>query len=718
MVRENNPRRTVIIGAALSAVTLAVFWPLIHHDFISYDDAIYITENPHVRSGFTWENFTWAFQTGHGGNWHPITWLSHMLDVQIFGVNPGWHHLISAGFHTANTLLLFLLLKGLTKATWRSAVVAAFFAFHPLHVESVAWAAERKDVLSAFFGLLCLWSYGKYAELSGAQSLTRQRLGWYGLALFFFAFGLMSKPMLVTFPFVMLLLDFWPFRRFALADPVAQDANLPKFESPPTRDLRSSFSYSAIRPLLIEKLPFFALTIASCVATVLAQSGGGAVVPTAVLPLGQRVCNALIACAGYLEKTFWPTRLALFYPLHGEAPEEAVVVAGVSLCCMTALVFWRAARNPYLLVGWLWFLGMLVPTLGLVQVGMQQMADRYTYLPLIGVFVMLVWELTELLTALRVWTAVQASAAGLGVAVCGVLASRQIGYWQDTESIFGHTLKVTHDNYVALSNHGMAVFKKGRVAEAIQDYKAAIALAPELDVARTSLGEALVQQGKYDEAIEQFTKVLELEPANPAARLQLGVALSRQGKLDEAVEAFSEVLRQNPDDVGAHNNLGNVLSMQGRNEAALEHFAEAVRLQPAHASAQNNLAIVCKKLGRTDRAIACYREALRLQPNFLEALNNLAWTLATAPEEQYRNGSEAVRLATGACEMTQYQQPIPLTTLAAAYAESGDFPDAISFAERAQERVGSSQNPLAARLQAMVEAFRSGRPYREMKTGG
>jgi len=715
----NGPRRKVLICLFLAGVTLILYWPLTTHDFVSYDDGIYIVDNPHVNTGLSGPNIAWAFQSGYAGNWHPLTWISHMLDVQWFGLRPGWHHFVNVLFHSANAVLLFLLLNSMTGAIWRSAFVAALFAWHPLHVESVAWASERKDVLSAFFFMLTLMAYVRYvssaegrggelkSEIQTSKSEsnpkfeTRNGKISYILALVLFGLGLLSKPMLVTAPFLLLLIDVWPLQRVTSIEGRGEG---------PLEARNSKFEVRRFVALICEKLPFFALSIASCVATFIAQKRGGAVVPLKMLSFIERLENAIVAYALYLLKTVWPAKLSILYPLRADVPIAAVIISVGVLLAVTAWAVWRGRSSPHLAVGWFWYLGMLVPVIGLVQVGMQQRADRYTYLPLIGVFIMAAWEVP-------IWirsgyrTKVFAATAGLILVACLAIASRQIRYWQNSETLFGRAAQVTKNNYIALSNHGQALFKQGRVEEAIAEYEKAIALDSTLDAARLGLGEALMQQGKLDEAIVQFTKVLELNPENSAARLQLGVLRGRQGRYDEAVAALSEVLRQNPNDPGAHNNLGNVLTFQGKNEEAVRHFEKAVQISPGHASAHNNLALAYKKLGRTGDAIAEYREAIRLNSEQIEAINNLAWTLATDPNPQFRNGAEAVQLATRACELTRYQHPLTLATIAAAYAESGHFDEAVSFAEQALQLAGGT-SPLSGRIQAMLVSFRSGQPYR------
>jgi tetratricopeptide (TPR) repeat protein len=708
-------RRTLLICVALSAVSLAVFWPVTGCDFTNYDDPAYVTVNLHVMNGFNWKNVAWAFQPGFAGNWHPLTWLSHMLDVQLFGLNPGWYHLVSLLFHLANTVLLFLLFQRLTGAAWRSAAVAALFALHPLHVESVAWISERKDVLSAFFFMLTLMAYVKYAEGVGrgqkaegrsqelgtggqesasgnTQPATRntQRASiFYLLSLCCFALGLMSKPMLVTLPFVLLLLDYWPLGRLQWS---------------------SQFVIRHSSSVIREKLPFFVLSALSCVMTFQAQSQGGAVRPLALLSVEQRVSNAIMSYATYLKQTFWPAGLTVFYPLSDQISVAATLAAGALLLGITAWVVWSARRSPYRVMGWFWFLGMLVPVIGLVQVGMQQTADRYTYLSLVGLFVMVVWEVAERASSWRRPTAVLAAAASMVLIACAVATRLQVSYWHDSERLFRHALAVTRDNWLAHHSLGHALLAQGNEDEAIVEYQAAVALQPRPEI-RFILGETLSKRRRYEEAVEQFSELLKATPDNAGALVQIGIARALQGKTEEAVQALSEALRIDPADAGAHNSLGNILAQKGRHEEAVKQFEEAVRLNPNHAGAHNNLAISCKKLGRMDEAIAQYREALRLEPDSLQGLNNLAWTLAACPKAQFRNGAEAMRLATQACELTKYQNPIPLATLAAAYAETGRFQEAISFAERAQEAAKGAQAALAERLSAMLEAFRAGRPY-------
>ncbi len=692
MDRFTPIQQRILISLLLVAATLATFWPVTTHQFISYDDAIYITGNSQVQQGLTAVGVGWAFHTGHGGNWHPVTWLSHMADVQLFGTQPGWHHLISAILHALNAALLFLLLEGLTKSIRRSAVVAALFAFHPLHVQSVAWAAERKDVLSALFFLLTLLAYARYALPTEAGN--KKSPLYYAFALIFFALGLMSKPMLVTVPFVLLLLDYWPLRRVS-----------------------SSISGGAVRaivPLLVEKIPFFLLAAISCGVTMWVQKKGGAVVTVEALSFGGRVANALSAYVDYLRQTFWPAGLALIYPLNELPPAGTLVLFTTILLAVTGWAVWNIRGRPHLSVGWFWYLGMLVPVIGLVQVGMQQRADRYTYLPLIGIFLLVVWEISERLGSNKNLRALLTPLAGVALIGCVVLTRDQIACWQDSEHIFARAAEVTSGNYVALNNYALALVSRGDVAGAVPIYEQAVALKPDLDAARVGLASALMQQGKFDEAAKHLNHVLALQPDNASAQLQLGLLLARTGKLPDAEAAMSRALAQSPSDSGIHNNYGNVLLLQGKYEAALKQFSEAVRLQPDYAIAYNNLGTCNAKLGRIAEAIESYHQSLRFQPNSPDALNKLAWLLATQPDAQFRDGTQAIELAVRAGEMTQYKNPAILMTLAAAFAETGRFAEAVSYAELAQQQPAAGQPPLALaeQLREMLYAFRAGKAYR------
>ncbi len=741
MNRDNNLWRTTLVCALLSVATLATFWPVVRCDFINLDDHNYVVENPVVQAGLTWKTVAWAFTTGRCGNWHPLTWLSHMLDVQLFGLNPGGHHLTSLLLHTADTLLLFFLLKQMTGALWRSAFVAALFAVHPLHVESVAWVSERKDVLSTFFFLLTLLAYARYVkwpavgirspesevQISGLGSNGRGSRPWYLAALVFFALGLMSKPMLVTLPFLLLLLDYWPLQRLEL--------------KPQRPKLRTWL------PLLMEKLPFFGLAAASCLVTFAAQKNGGAVTGWDHLSPATRGLNALASYALYLRKTIWPADLAVFYPyslsgLPELAAESLVVLAGISI-----LVFINLRKRPWLAVGWLWYLGTLVPVIGIVQVGWQSMADRYTYIPLIGIFTGITWGVADLTMAWPRRKIALATTALIVVGVCVGLTSLQVRQWKNSETVFRHALAVTTDNMLAHIQLGGALAERGKIdeaathfAEAVRiqprywralgelgflrmrqgkieegmDYcRAALAIKPSYADAHASLGLALAIEGRLPEAVPEYEAACRLDPGSANFRTSLAKVLVRVGKTNEAAGCFQEALKLQPHYAEAHWRYGMLLFDTRNLKEALDHLREAVRLQPA-VPIYLDFATVLIRAGQSDAAITQCREALRLQPDSPQALTSLAWILAVDPDGHIRNGLEAVTLAERACQLTGFRNPTFLGTLAAAYAEAGRFEDAVRTAEKASDLARATGNQkLAERNQQLLAMYRAGKPFHE-----
>ena len=621
LVGSGNRWKTCGICVFLAAITLAVFGQTFWHEFVNFDDNLYVYENPVVQAGLTWSGFQWAFTTLDACNWHPLTWLSHMLDCQLFGLNAGGHHLVSVLFHATNAVLLFVLLLRMTGACWQSAFIAALFAWHPLHVESVAWVAERKDVLSAFFGLLTLLAYARYAQRRSkvesrgsradmvvqAPDARRSTLDYF-TALFFFACGLMAKPMLVTLPFVFLLLDYWPLQR------------VPDFE------LRISHGFR----LVWEKWPFFALAAAACVVTFVAQKHGKAVVPLEWYPLSFRIGNAAVAYVKYLFNIVYPVNLAVIYPLPKAIP--LVQVAGaIIVLAMISWLIWRARRSrPYLLTGWLWFLGMLVPVIGLVQVGLQAMADRYTYLPLIGVLLGATFWLGDLAVRLRLKSTVLILVAVFVLAGCLFATARQLRYWRDSETLFERALAVTKDNPIAQSYLGIALLQTGHPQEAIAHFQEALRLKSGDALVHFNLGVALTQTGHPQEAIEHLQEALRLEPDDATALSNLGVALAQTGQLQEAIKHYQEALRLKPDAAMVHNNLGGVLAQTGHLQEAIEHFQEALRLKPDAADSVrvlNNLGRALTQTGQPQEAIKYYQEALRLKPDLPETHCDLGITL-------------------------------------------------------------------------------------------
>jgi tetratricopeptide (TPR) repeat protein len=677
MDRIKNVPRTVFVCALLAILTLAAFWPVLQNGFVNYDDPEYVTENPHVQTGLTAANVRWALTSQHGGNWHPLTSLSHMLDVQLFGLKAGWHHAINLLFHTANAVLLYLLLQRLTGRPWRSAFVAALFAVHPLHVESVAWVAERKDVLSGFFGLLTLMAYAKYAsgvEQSGkvksenrtpkletnSKGKVRKRVIFYALTLLFFALGLLSKPMLVTLPFVLLLLDYWPLGRIEWrGDGKNQGALWGK--------------------LLLEKIPFFVLSVGSSVMTLWAQKGTGALSSLEALPLEFRISNALVSYLRYLTKAIWPTNLAVFYPPPDAWPIGVVAGAALILITITGLALWFAKKFPELPVGWFWFLGTLVPVIGLVQVGRQAMADRYSYVPLIGIFVAVVWLVSDWagrLAAPKKWMPGLAVAA---VGICAALTWMQAAYWRDTKSLFEHAIAATGENAVAENNLGVFLLKandlekaephfeqavrikknypealmnvglcrerSGLTNEAIGYYERAIQIQPSA-LAYYNLANMLSKQGELEKAQKNYRSALELKAEFPEALYNYGALLAREGRVDEAAKNYAEALKLRPDFVEVHLSYGALFAAQQKWNEAIAEFNAALRNDPSNANIHYNLGAAYRAKGELDEATKHYAEACRLRPDDAEARENLGLLLLTQgkPNEAVACLQEGVRL--------------------------------------------------------------------------
>jgi len=790
----------LIICVVLTLAIVAVYLPVRDFDFISLDDPDHVTRNPEVKAGLTGHGFSWAFQETFSGNWHPLTWLSHMADCQLFGLQPGEHHLVNVGFHVANTCLLFLFLSWLTQAVWRSAFVAALFALHPLHVESVAWVSERKDVLSAFYFMLTLMAYARYA-LSRNHKLA-VKVGttvlWYVIALFLYALGLMSKPMLVTLPFVLLLLDYWPLQRF---------------ESSPL-----ATSLQGLRPLLLEKIPFFLLSAASSAITLWGQRSDNSIPPFDQLPLWNRIVNSLASYWSYLVKTFWPRDLAAFYPLPTQ-PRIAEAGLAILLIAGVILAGWaqRKAR-PYIAVGFLWYLGMLVPVIGLVQVGVQAMADRYTYLPLIGILIMVTWLVSDFIPRLRSARIGLATVAAGTLAACIALTAQQVKTWKTDQSVFEQARAATESNFLAWTALGSVMNKEGRHDEAISFCSAALQIRKNYPGAWFGIGVALEAQGKPTEALSYFKEAVRLNPKDPEALDAYGLVLFKEDKLDEAEENFRKAQAKRPFSPETHLHFGMLLQKRGKINEALEQYLEARRLEPqapeiryylgnAYLAQQNldeaereyrtavrirqkfveaqvalgdvlvqkgqfteaalhysgvtndaptnsfaldglgytlamrgqqdeayplfakavqvatnnsmahlHLGMALERKGEMENAITNYERAIQLEPQLIGALNNLAWLRATLTNDALRNGAEAVDLGERACKLTDFKQPIFLGTLAAAYAEAGQFKEATSTAEKARDLAHAAEmEELARKNEQLLELYRAGKPFHEAK---
>jgi tetratricopeptide (TPR) repeat protein len=646
-----------LVAALLMLVTMALYWPTTGYDFVNFDDSGYVTANPHVQDGLTWKNTWWALTTLHLGLWQPLTWISHMLDCQCFGLRPGWHHLTSLLLHAANTALLLVVLRRMTGALWRSTFVAALFALHPLHVESVAWVAERKDVLSTFFVMLTLWAYHRYTQFRSQKPDPRSAVPvshlppafFYLLSVLFFVGGLMSKPMIVTLPLILLLLDYWPLRRFELSVGVARA--------------------SVAARLIVEKLPFLLAALLTGVITLRAANQAGSLPSAAQCPMTDRMANATLSYAGYFRQAFWPVKLAVYYPFPATLSVWSVAGAALLLAGVSVAAVCLARRRPYVIVGWLWYLVMLLPVIGLVQLSTYSHADRYTYVPLIGVFVIFVWGGEELVSRWRRPAQVcVAAAVGLVVLLCLARARQQVGYWEESETLFRHALEVTGDNCLVHNSLGAALYKKGQIEEAISQYHEAIRLNPNDSLAHNNLGGALFRKGQIDDAIAQYQEGLRLQPADADAHFHLGNALARKGQVaaaisqyqealclqpadadayfqlgtvlanngqvERAISQFQEALRLKPNDAAAHYNLGNALARKGQLDVAISQYREAISLKPDDADAHSNLGVCLYRKGRNEDAIGQFQEALRLKPDYSEARKNLDVALVKRAHEQ------------------------------------------------------------------------------------
>jgi Flp pilus assembly protein TadD len=643
-----NRRQTWLICLGLALAVLAAYGQLWDCDFVARDDGNYITANNMVKQGLSWRGIVWAFSTFYSSNWHPLTWISHQVDAQIYGMNPAGHHLTSLFLHLANSILLFLLLRRMTGAQWRSALAAALFALHPLHVESVAWISERKDVLSALFFILAVWAYTRFAEELKAGG-PRARF-FYAASLVLFALGLMAKAMLVTLPFVLILLDYWPLQR-----------------------LRRSIGRCAL-----EKIPFFILAAASSVVSFLAQRQSGTVMSLAEIPMGMRLANIPLSYARYVWKTLYPVHLAAYYPIQTHPPDWEVGVACLMLALVTIWAVWRVRAQPYLAVGWFWFLGMLAPVIGVVQLGSQSMADRYHYLPGIGLTIMIIWAAGDWLPRrAALWPAVL---GWLAVAACMAATRLQAGYWTNSETLFRHALEITPGDGFLESSLGTALFFEGRRGEAMPHLRQGVAFAPRNPGVHYNLGNALLAQGNVPLAVEQFEIAFSLAPRDVLIQFTLGAALLKAGRTEDAIRQLEMVLQTLPNDADTH----------------------------------NELAIAFLRTGRAGEAADEYEKVLKVEPDSLRANANLAWILAGNPDSSLRNGARAVSLALRADHLSGGQDPFVIAALGAAYAEVGDFSKAAAAAQRALQFSGDeSRAPLAAIVRGQLALYRAGSPFRD-----
>jgi Flp pilus assembly protein TadD len=594
-------------------VTLAIYLQVTGHQFISLDDDRYITDNPMVNRGLTLSRVAWAFTTFHQANWHPLTWISHMIDSQLFGMNAGGHLLVNALIHVANTFLLFWFLLRTTHARWPSALVAALFALHPLHVESVAWAAERKDTLSTFFGLLSLLAYARYAQ---ARSMS-----WYAWTAIALVLGLMAKPILVTWPFVMLLLDYWPLRRLQSAEGKGQSE--PVSDQPAHRSLGEG-GQSAVRDVVLEKIPLFVISAASCVITLIAQSRGGAVRTFTDAPVTLRLSNALVSYANYVLLALWPNDLAVYYPFAPAGiPPWQIIGAGLLLIGITAFCVSQWKARPYLIVGWLWFVGTLIPVIGFVQVGGQTMADRYFYIPSIGLFIAIVFGAANIAQTRRLPASFSVGMIAVVLLVFATLTTAQIRRWRDSITLFQHTLAVTPPNLPIEYNLAHALGEQGRYDEAAAHFMNALQIKPDFFDGLLNMGVTRAQQGQTAEAVEYYQRAIAVEPNSAKAHAELGVALAKQNRTEAALDELSKASELAPNDADVHTNLGLVLARLGKVQEAIDELHQAVWFNPNSAEAHNNLGLVLLASGKARESIPEFEAALRLKPELKVATDNL-----------------------------------------------------------------------------------------------
>lgn len=637
-IPTSERRKTFYVSSVFVLVTVLLYWRTVAYEFIVVDDHKYVYQNATVLQGLTWSGIKWAFTTLRASNWHPITWISHMLDCSLYGVFAGGHHLTSAAIHLANIILLFFVLKQITGAFWPSAFVAALFGWHPMHVESAAWVCERKDLLSMFFMVLTVWAYARYAA--------KPAVGKYLGALALFALGLMSKPMLVTLPCVLLLLDYWPLNRVTISK---------------TREAQPAIPRPSLATLLLEKIPFFALSAASCAITIFAQRESGAMQTLNHVPFSKRIIDAVCGYGAYLEKAVCPVHLSVFYPLPATPQWTFFAGSVIALVFISVVAFRMRFTAPWLLVGWLWFLGTLVPVIGLVQVGNQSIADRYTYIPYIGLFIMVAWSGAALLKRLPALKPLLAGAGSAVVIACVVLTSIQLSYWHDSIRLFTHALAVTRSNVFSEANLSFALSEAGRGREAIPHYEA----------------------------------LLKLTPTDIKARYNLGLEFLSADEPAKAADQFSEALKLQPNSDKLHNSLGTALSQQGKLDLAAAEFEKAIQLNPGFSWPHLNYAVVLQREGLAAAAVTNYNKALELTPGWAEALDKLAFLLATCPDAQIHDPAKAIQLATQANDLTQRESPDLLGTLALSYAAAGNFSNAVTTAQLAlnKAKLAGQTNP-------------------------
>jgi tetratricopeptide (TPR) repeat protein len=763
--QKTSKQQMLLISAGLILLIGVAFEPLRYNGFVNYDDNRYIVENRHIQPGFTHESVIWAFTTGHASNWHPLTWLSHLIDIELFGLDPLGHHLHNLLLHTTSTVLLFWLLHRMTGAVWRSAFVAMAFGVHPLRVESIAWAAERKDVLSMLFFMLTVAAYLYYVKRGG--------IGRYLLIVLCFIMGLMAKPILVTLPIVLLILDFWPLER------IQKGASENHQKSNPGESGGKQYRPAPLSDLIAEKIPLFILAFASCIVTYAVQKAGCGINSIA---FHTRIFTAVTGYITYIGRIFWPQNLAVLYPYPETGlPIWQVAAAFTGMLAISGSVFLCRHHKPYLLTGWLWYVVTMIPVIGLVHVGSQWTADRYTYLPSIGITLMITWTTVEFLSAKRRYCQLFSTLTGGIIILALVIATRlQLSYWQNSVILYEHTLSITQNNYIIHTNLGWSLIQQNEIDKATHHIQKALQICPDFPPANDNLaiicmlhqrndeaisylhkalnadpddiaanrmmGLTLLEEQRFDEAMEHFYKVLKVSPDEAEVYYSVGIILATQGKMEEAIQAYEQAVRCKQNYYKAFNNLGAIKAQQGLWDQAIAYFQRCLQINPNYAQSHRNIGLVLQTQGRTEDAIpyfraalaidsrdypayynlACslhetgklqdaitaYRETLQLNPNSAEALSDLARILSATADSTIQKPAEALSLAQKACQLTEFKEPSQLDTLAVAYAAAGQFKKAAETAQKAIDTANTAgQTDLASRIEQRLKLYQAGKPY-------
>ncbi|MGD0077823.1 MAG: tetratricopeptide repeat protein [Sedimentisphaerales bacterium] len=697
----------LLISAGLVAATLIAYEPVRNNRFVSFDDELYITRNPNVLGGITQQSVIRAFTKYHFYMWHPLTTISHILDCQLFGLNPVGHHFVSVLFHILNALLLFWILVKMTGAIWPSAFVAGVFALHPLQVESVAWAAERKTVLSGMFWFLTIAVYVWYTKKPGILR--------YIPVFIIYSLCIMTKPVVVTLPIVLILLDYWPLNRTYNSEFRIKNLELRILRHRQSEDFSTLNSQFSILNSIYEKIPLFALSAILSVITVIAQREGEAISSLKTIPLDSRIANMFASYMKYIYKMIWPDNLTVYYSFPHINLADVKTIGYLTLFILISfLSVYIGRQKRYAAVGWLWFVGTLIPMIGLVQSGGQAMADRYMYLSMIGLLIVVAWGVKDLVIN-RLKLRIVAGILGAAVLVSATIVTRtQVRYWRDDLALFGHTIKFCENSVIVETGYGRAMSEANRLSEAEQHYRNAVRIDPRYFIARHNLGFILVREGKADEATACFKKLLQEGHNVPTVNLGLAMALSMQNKYDDAVRYFKESLRQDPGNLDARQKLGNVLMAMGKTGEAVLCLKESLQISPNQPQIYMMLGAIYEQTGDYKSAIPNWARAVELSPNNANALNSLAWLLVTSGEVSAENANKAVKLAERACEQTGYKNAMILDTLAAAYASAGRFEEAVTMANKAVYAANTSgYKDLADEIQERIKLYKAHQRYRQ-----